>query len=371
MREFIENEIVSLLSFNQDGHGIDHIRRVVRLSEKFADELGADRELASVIALLHDADDYKLFGTENSEKLPNARRILEKAGADETFIVDVLSEISRIGFGKALKGLRPLTVEGMIVSDADMCDAMGAIGILRTYTYSLNHGQVFFDPASFPRSSFSAEEYVNGAETSGTAHLFEKILKLDRYMLTRPGQKEAAVRRGSVIAFLYEFFREENAQDWFDYLNSYLSDDSLEDLPHKIVGTKEENVAYYERPGCYIVPVQNGKIGLVKNKESYFFIGGGMEKGETRESCLRREVLEETGYGVEIGSCFATAEQFKPDQTDIGYFHPYQYYYTGELTEKLAESIEPDHTLVWFDADEINVPLHLEMQQWALDLLLK
>ena len=100
--------------------------------------------------------------------------------------------------------------------------------------------------------------------------------------------------------------------------------DNKTEKPHKTVGIKQEGADYYERPGCYIVPVQNGKIGLIKSKNSYCFIGGGMEKGETKDQCLTREVLEETGCGVNPGYIFATAEQYKPDQTDIGYFHPFQ-----------------------------------------------
>lgn len=138
-------------------------------------------------------------------------------------------------------------------------------------------------------------------------------------------------------------------------------------IPHKTVGVREKGASYYERPGCYIIPVRDGKIGLIKSKKSYCFIGGGMEKGETKEQCLTREVLEETGYGVKPGNIFATAEHFKPDQTDIGYFHPFQYYFTGELTEKTAEPIEKDHFLEWFGVDSTPV-LSIEMQQWALEI---
>lgn len=369
----IEKEIAELLSENKDGHDADHINRVKHLTEKFAAETGADIEKAVVIALLHDADDYKLVGIDNSGKQANARNLLEKCGADESFSTEVLKEISKIGFSKALNGIRPETTEGKIVCDADMCDAMGISGILRTYSYSITHGSKFFDKNKYPRENMTVDEYMRGKDSSGINHLFEKILKLPDYMLTAPGKKEAEKRYNTVVRFLYDYFKEENEMQWIHYLNNYLTenDNKYSSLPHKVVGIKEQGVKYYERPGAYIIPEKDGKIALVKNKNSLFFIGGGKEPGENNKECLRREVLEETGYEVIIGNCFATAEQFKPDQTDIGYFHPYQYYYTGKLTEKVNEKTEDDHNLIWVDKSNKDIELFLEMQQWGLDEYMK
>ena len=136
-------------------------------------------------------------------------------------------------------------------------------------------------------------------------------------------------------------------------------------VPHYVVGEKE-NADYYERPGAYIVPERDGKIGLIKSKGGYCFIGGGLENGESDCECLRREVMEETGYSVEIGELFATAEQYKPDQTDIGYFHPIQYYYTGKLIEKIADPVESDHELEWVSIEETKGKVSLAMHEWAL-----
>lgn len=151
-------------------------------------------------------------------------------------------------------------------------------------------------------------------------------------------------------------------EQWYDTGVVSVCDKSY---PHHVVGVKE-NAKYYERPGAYIVPEKGGKIGLIKTRTGYCFIGGGMEKGENDFECLRREVLEETGYSVKIGEMFATAEQYKPDQTDIGYFHPSQYYYTGRLIEKVAEPIEPDHELQWLTPDEARGKMSLEMHEWAI-----
>ena len=133
MIESIKDEVDKLLGNDDSGHGMDHINRVLNLSLKFAKEEKADEYITSLIALLHDVDDYKLFGLENNKNLSNARNIMKKCNIDEQIQNIVCDQIKRIGYSKRLNGLVPTTIEGKIVSDADMCDALGAISILRVF----------------------------------------------------------------------------------------------------------------------------------------------------------------------------------------------------------------------------------------------
>ena len=143
-----------------------------------------------------------------------------------------------------------------------------------------------------------------------------------------------------------------------------------ERFPHFVVGEREAGADYYERPGAYIVPISpDGKFGLIRTKGGYCFMGGGKEQGEDDIACLHREALEESGYKIEIGEYFASAEQFKPDQTDIGYFHPMQNYYTGKLLEKVCEPVEPDHFFEWVSFDEIKDRMPIKMQRLAIELI--
>ena len=73
--EKVKNEVAKLLEGDNSGHGLEHINRVLDLSLKFAEKENANKYIVSLIALLHDADDYKLFGMENAEKLTNAKII--------------------------------------------------------------------------------------------------------------------------------------------------------------------------------------------------------------------------------------------------------------------------------------------------------
>lgn len=366
MIDLIRKETARLLAANKDGHGTEHVERVARLALRFADASGADKEKTEILALLHDADDYKLTG-DLTEPQTNARRILREAGADEELTVFVTAELRRLGYHNALNGVHPLTEEGKAVFDADLCDAMGANGILRSAAFANSRGQPFFDPSARPRGGLTAETYMTGAPASAVVHMFEKILKLPSYLLTPAGRNEGKRRTALDRAFLSELFREENAEEMLKLLSETLSEDSFAGLPHFVCGKKRENVSYYERPGAYIVPRNGGRIGLIRKGNSLFFAGGGIEPGESNAQCLAREVLEETGRELlRLDGCFATGEEYKDGQTEIGFFHPFQYYYTGILSEPAAKPAESDHELVWFVPDEFVPEPAIAIQNEAL-----
>lgn len=221
--EEVKNQVFNILNKDNSGHGIDHINRVLNLSLKFAEKENADKDIVSLIALLHDVDDYKLFGDENAQNLTNAKLIMNKANIPTNIQEKVTDALKCIGYSKLLKGFRPNSIEGKIVSDADMCDALGANGILRVYTYSIKHGKPFFDRNIFPIENLTADEYTKRCADSSVCHIFEKMLKLKDLMLTAPGKKEAISRHQIIVDFLYHLFEEENAPEWTDYLNKYLN----------------------------------------------------------------------------------------------------------------------------------------------------
>jgi len=174
MIDEIKEQVYNLLNQDNSGHGMDHIDRVLRLSLTFADKEKANITVVSLIALLHDVDDYKLFGMDNAENLTNAKSFMNKAKVDEEIQKQVLSEIKCIGYSKLLKGFRPKTIEGKIVSDADMCDALGANGILRVYTYSMKNGKPFFDKNIFPIENIDAEKYTRKCADSSVCHILKR-----------------------------------------------------------------------------------------------------------------------------------------------------------------------------------------------------
>lgn len=222
MIEEVKQKVYELLNNDNSGHGMEHINRVLELALKFANIENADKDIVALIALLHDVDDYKLFGMNNAQNLTNARKIMSDSNIDKSIQEQVCLALNNIGYSKRLKGCCPTTIEGKIVSDADMCDALGANGILRVYTYSMKNGKPFFDKNIFPIENLPTDKYTSRCADSSVCHIFEKILKLKNLMLTDAGKKEATNRHQIIVDFLYQLFSEENASDWIDYLDNYL-----------------------------------------------------------------------------------------------------------------------------------------------------
>lgn len=222
MIEEIKKQVYELLQSDNSGHGIEHINRVLDLSIRFAKEENANIEIVSLIALLHDVDDYKLFGEDNAKNLSNTRLFMKNANVSEDVQRIVIENIENFGYSNRLKGLSPITLEGKIVNDADMCDCVGVNGILRTFTYSLKKNRPFFDKDKFPVEDIDFNQYTNKGSYSSVCHIFEKILKLKKLMLTEAGKNEIEKRHQITIDILYHLFEEENTPEWKEYLDNYL-----------------------------------------------------------------------------------------------------------------------------------------------------
>lgn len=221
MIEEVKRQVSELLDKDVSGHGMDHINRVLSLSLKFAEKEKANKEIVALIALLHDIDDYKLFGEESQKNLTNAKRIMDNVNVDSETQKKVCESLKCIGYSKRLKGIVPDTIEGKIVSDADMCDAMGAIGIIRVHQFGLKIDRPFFVREVFPIENDSYEYHIK--KTVSTINfIIEVLLKYKDLMLTNTGIEEANKRHQIIIDFLYQYFDEEDAPEWTKFLNRYL-----------------------------------------------------------------------------------------------------------------------------------------------------
>ena len=218
----IHKDVKELLGKDKSGHGIDHVDRVLKLAMTFAKNERADKEIVTLATLLHDVDDYKIFDEEHAKKLLNATAILDKYNVADKTKSKVLNIIRSMGYNKYIEGVRPGTLEGMIVSDADMCDAIGSIGILRTQAYALSKGNVFFDkdiqPASEP---ISAAEYKTTKKSHSVQHFFDKLLRIPSILMTDSGRREGEKRQMVMVSFLRELFDEEDSREWQKHLDAF------------------------------------------------------------------------------------------------------------------------------------------------------
>ena len=172
-------EYIETLFLNDcGGHDTAHSMRVYRNASLIADtEPDCDHFIVALAALLHDADDHKLFHTENNE---NTRTFLVRHQIPETQIEFICEVINGISFSKN-RGVRPQTLEGKIVQDADRLDAMGAIGIARTFAFGGERKRPF-------------EESVQ--------HFYDKLLLLKGEMNTDEGKRIAEDRHKLMVDFL-------------------------------------------------------------------------------------------------------------------------------------------------------------------------
>ena len=181
------------------GHDYYHTLRVYNMAMRLAQAEGADITITALAAILHDADDAKLF---SGGGLPHARAFLgehPKAGA----ILEAISTVSYKGTGT----IKPKTIEGMVVQDADRLDAIGAIGIARTFAYGGSNARAMHDPEVHPRGEITETEYRASTSTS-INHFYEKLLKLKELMNTRAGREIAEARDMFMRAYLDEFLAE-------------------------------------------------------------------------------------------------------------------------------------------------------------------
>ena len=130
-----------------------HTLRVYTNAMRIAQAEGlCDLEIVGLSALLHDADDYKLFQTENNA---NARMFLEEIGAPKKQIDQICRVINAVSFSKN-RGKQPESLEGKIVQDADRLDAIGAVGIARTFPMVATKGDPLLIPSNISTTSCSS-----------------------------------------------------------------------------------------------------------------------------------------------------------------------------------------------------------------------
>lgn len=187
------------------GHDYWHSIRVYNMAMAICDtEPDADRDIVALASLLHDLDDRKLGGDEVN--LPVASGFLRTHGATPSETARITKIIRQISF-RGEDSVVPSCIEGKIVQDADRLDAIGAIGIARTFAYGGAHKRPIWDPTNIPNEKMSGEEYYNSRSDS-IAHFHEKLLKLRDMMNTAEGRRLAGRRHDFMAAYLDEFMAE-------------------------------------------------------------------------------------------------------------------------------------------------------------------
>ena len=186
--------------------GQNESMRVYRLAIQIAEQENADMLIVQLAALLHDVDDVKL-SLETHETKRNAVRFMKNSGVDDKVIASVCKIIDEVSFA-GIDSVVPSTIEGKCVQDADRLDAMGAIGIARTFAYGGSKGRRIHDPDIKPMTNMNKADYNQNHNSTSINHFYEKLLLLKDMMNTGTAKKMAMHRQAVMEDFLEEFMAE-------------------------------------------------------------------------------------------------------------------------------------------------------------------
>ena len=205
------NFVKEKLEGAEAGHDWFHIERVWKLSKKIAEKEGGNLEVIELSALLHDIADPKFHNGDETLALKISQDFLEEIQVEGELIEQVLFVIKNISYKNREEAPENPPLELQIVQDADRLDAIGAIGIARTFNFGGFKNNLIYHPEIKPNLGMNKEEYK---KSNGTTinHFYEKLLLLKDLMNTETAKKIASERHDFMLQFLDEFYKEWNVE---------------------------------------------------------------------------------------------------------------------------------------------------------------
>lgn len=188
------------------GHDWFHIERVYNMAKYIGEMEGADSFVIEMTALLHDIDDWK-FSDSNETETTVTEEFLRSIGVDCEDVDKIISIIKTMSYKGGVEDSSQGTIEGMVVQDADRLDAIGAIGIARTFAYGGSKNRIMYDPDVRPMDFKSLDE-VKCDNNHTVNHFYEKLLKLKDLMNTDTAKVIAKRRHKFMEDYLNEFYYE-------------------------------------------------------------------------------------------------------------------------------------------------------------------
>lgn len=219
MKFYSEDQIIqNTIAFVKDelqnaegGHDWFHIERVFKNALLISKNEDVDLTVISLGALLHDIADYKFHDGDETVGPTKARKFLQSQNLSEEKIQHVVNIIENVSFKGGNIDQTFYSKELDVIQDADRLDAIGAIGIARTFNYGGFKNRKMYDPDIKPDLNMTPEEYkISNAPTIN--HFYEKLLLLKDLMNTETGRKIAQDRHLFMKQFLEQFYAEWNGE---------------------------------------------------------------------------------------------------------------------------------------------------------------
>ena len=201
--EYVKSEMIG----EGSGHDWWHVFRVWNTAKQICKTEKADSFIVELAALLHDISDWKSNGDDSEKTKQVVRDWLMSVGVSDSVIGDIVEIVLSLSFKGSDAEKEMVTIEGKIVRDADRLDAIGAIGIGRTFVYGGSKGREMYNPEQKNELNLTSDAYKKNA-TPTINHFYDKLLLLKDLMLTKTAKEMAEGRHRYMEGFLEEFYKE-------------------------------------------------------------------------------------------------------------------------------------------------------------------
>ncbi len=192
--EYLTQRVKALQTGESTGHDWFHTQRVLAMSREIAKQEDCNMDIVQAAALLHDVADHK-FGFTPESRGALLRQLMDEASFPTALQDAVIEVVESISFSQGIPCREGLRKESDVVKDADRLDALGAIGIARTFAYGGKMGRPIYDPDD---------------PTNSLQHFDDKLLRLAEDMRTETGKALAAERHKFLLQFKAQFLHEWN-----------------------------------------------------------------------------------------------------------------------------------------------------------------
>ena len=207
----IKKYVKNICQNDSTGHDWWHIQRVYNNAMLINKEENADEFIIALTALMHDLYDYKFYKGDSTKALKDTLKKLEVYDdISQNDIENIVYNCANLGFRSNFVEKKELSLEGKIVQDADRLDALGAIGIARTFCYGGKVGRLMYDPEN--NELVNESEYKQNGSRTSISHFYDKLLKIKDMMNTDTARNIAEKRHKYLKDFLQEFLDEWNGK---------------------------------------------------------------------------------------------------------------------------------------------------------------
>ncbi|TLM98093.1 HD domain-containing protein, partial [bacterium] len=186
-----------------------HIDRVTRMAMRLGAEEECDLFVVEMAALLHDLEDWKLIDADRANE-QKVNQWLNSVGVDPDVSASIIEVIDQVSYKGAGVDTPVLTIEAAVVQDADRLDAIGAIGVARTFAYGGHKNRLIYDPEVKSVLHADFQEYKKSTAPT-INHFYEKLLLLKDRMHTASAKRIAVGRHQFMVEYLTQFYDEWNA----------------------------------------------------------------------------------------------------------------------------------------------------------------